>query len=121
MPKVTTIPTALLRQDNGLVNEGDLLTYGAERRVRLCTVVPDAAGMVTVQETFRVAPESVGLHLREETVVLELTRPEAAAVLEFYNAAKQRGSAVEPQAGEVLEALQRNSMVVDPLTRPRGR
>lgn len=111
MPKVTTVPTALLRQDNGLVEEGDLLAFGTtERRVRLCNVIPDADGMVTVQETFRIPPAQVGLHLRPETVVLELTRPEAAAVLDFYNNAKQRGSAIEPQAGEVLEELQRNRL-----------
>jgi hypothetical protein len=111
MPKVTTIPTTLLRQDNGLVEEGDTLTFGGvtNRRVRLCSVVPDNDGLVTVQETFRVPPEQVGLHLREETVILELNRAEATAVLDFYNKTRARGSAVDPQAGEVLDALQSNA------------
>lgn len=105
MPKVTTIPTVLLREDGGLVQEGDMLINGATRRVRLCSVVPDTNGMVTVQETYQVTPEQIGLHIRPETVILELTREEATAVLAFYNSTK---GVVEPTAGEVLEALKTN-------------
>jgi hypothetical protein len=110
MPKVTTVPTALLRQDNGLVQEGDMLTNGTTRRVRLCSVIPDTNGMVTVQETYQVTPEQIGLHLRPETVILELTREEATAVLEFYKSTK---GVVTPQAGEVLEALKSNDTRAD--------
>jgi hypothetical protein len=107
MPKVTAIPTALLREDNGLVDEGDMLSFG-ERQVRLCGALPNADGLVTVQETFQVSPEQVGLHLRPGTVILELTDSEAAAVLGFYHGVK-RGSTgaagIVPEAGDVLEAL----------------
>jgi hypothetical protein len=107
MPKVTTIPTALLRGDSGLVQEGDMLPLGDARRVRLCSVVPDQEGKLTVQETFRVTPDMLGLHIRDETVVLELTRPEAAAVLKMYeNTVK---GTVDPQAAEVLNAMQTNA------------
>lgn len=106
MPKVTTIPTMLLRQDGGLANEGDMMAYGdTQRQVRLCDAVPDQNGQVTVQETFSVSPEQLGLHVRPETVVLELTREEAVAVLDFYKAAVARGNNVEPQATGVLDAL----------------
>jgi hypothetical protein len=104
MPKVTTIPTALLRGDSGIVQEGDMLPLGDARRVRLCSVVPDQEGKLTVQETFRVTPEVLGLHIREETVVLELTRPEAAAVLKLYESGN-----IEPAAADVLNAMQANT------------
>jgi hypothetical protein len=107
MPKVTKIPTVLLREDDGPVAVGDIVPMtDSDRRVRVCSVVPDAEGCIQVQETYPVLPAMLGLHLREETVVLELTRAEAKAVIAFYQEVVSRPAAIvsEPATG-VLEEL----------------
>lgn len=108
MPKVTQIPTALL-YGGGLVQEGDMFPVLAQpdRRVKLVSAVPDPDGYVSVQEVYRIEPDKIGLDIRPETVVLELTRDEAVAVVEFYQKTHTSETAVP-----VLDEL--NSTVSDP-------
>lgn len=82
--KVTKVPAALLRNsDNSQVGAGAVWQgpTGNGHVVMLQSDLPDSEGLITIQETYKVTPGSVGLHVRPAAVTLELSTEEAAPVL----------------------------------------
>jgi hypothetical protein len=112
MPKNTRSPAALLRADGSTVSDGDVLpTSFAGHQARLVGGVPDADGLVTVQETFRVRPEEVGLTYRPGSVTMVLTDDEAAVLLKLY----ESQALTPPLPPDFLQAPQSELPVPTPL------
>ena len=86
MPKITRVPAALLHmRGNNPAAVGDRLALSAAgHEALLVGTIPDSAGMVTVQETYQVKPEDVGLYVKPASVIMEMTEDEAKPVIEIY-------------------------------------
>lgn len=94
MSEIIRTEAALLRLSNDEPVAAGASVTRVNRPAVLLNAEPDANGMVTVQETYQIKPEDVGLYIRPAKVSVELSEHEAAFMSQIASTLQPVVSAV---------------------------